>query len=872
MLVAKHTTSVISTQIDRYYDRNDPTYYGDFADTSYMNDVRANVFYERENTAYYFGVSQGDARFRDVRTNNIRVENGVTIESVNGSGRIYLGGNLHIDAQNGNDIYLNYYSGRRTRMYAPGQVEAARLDTDRIFYSFYDTRSPIYYDYNDTTYRVDANDTSILRRLTLTESLNGYLPDNFGRFRWSTGYFNNGTSTANFVADLGDNEALSQGFTAQKVPWSYAGNSDVNTGIQNIEMAGTSIATWHDGSYFTSLVIRPTTGNGGGSVYIYNDQGSGYSPGWRQVATSTTDFFNTVSVRSPIFYDQDDTTYRVDPNGTSIIRYLKVNTTGTSSGTRALTIKDQSVGEINFGSYPASWTSALQIQNNNGSNFIWISPLDDGYNARFRTAGSGLDFYTNGANNTGEYSLFVGSGYAQGIVSLRAPLFEDSSNTGYYLDPAGSSNLLQDLRTNEFYARGWFRNDNAGTGLYNSATAMHWYSDNSSRFRLYSTSSTSEILFTTSGNNPRGYVYADNGNNIGFLNNGGGWSLRVDSAGNSFHTASARAPVFFDNNDTTYYGDFNSTSDAAVRQRGGTLHGPNISWGRYLAVGGNGRYNNEASVATTDGNLHLDSRAGNNLYLQWYVGGTTFVNGSMQADIYYDRNNTSYYGDFASTSYMNDVRANIFYDRENTAFYFGSGSGDSRFNTTTVNGLYNYEWFRNYNAGQGLYNQATGRHFYSPGSSYWHLDGAAGSGGLIIYDQYNGSQGSGTGRRGYLYYDGSGFGLLNSSGNWGFRMEPGNGNAEVYRTLYASSIQANILYDRDNTAYYFDGASVNSTRFEGVSNRTKAMMGLPGRTGFSAEYYSARPRITGDTNYWTGSMGWGHSRHEQCCSLGFWLY
>jgi hypothetical protein len=35
------------------------------------------------------------------------------------------------------------------------------------------------------------------------------------------------------------------------------------------------------------------------------------------------------------------------------------------------------------------------------------------------------------------------------------------------------------------------------------------------------------------------------------------------------------------------------------------------------------------------------------------------------------------------------------------------------------------------------------------------------------------------------------------------------------------------------------------------------MMGLPGHTRNSAEYYSARPRITSNTDYWTGSMGWG---------------
>ena len=148
------------------------------------------------------------------------------------------------------------------------------------------------------------------------------------------------------------------------------------------------------------------------------------------------------SMRAPIFYDSDDTNYYLDPASTSVIRNLKVNTSGTSSGTRALTIKADGQAEISFGSYPASWTSALQIQNNNNTDIIWISPLDDGYNARFRTAGSGLDFYTDGGTaDVGTYSAFIGSGYLQGISSVRGPIFYDSDNTSYYVDPASTTYL-----------------------------------------------------------------------------------------------------------------------------------------------------------------------------------------------------------------------------------------------------------------------------------------------------------------------------------------------------------------------------------------------------------------------------------------------
>ena len=86
----------------------------------------------------------------------------------------------------------------------------------------------------------------------------------------------------------------------------------------------------------------------------------------------------------------------------------------------------------------------------------------------------------------------------------------------------------------------------------------------------------------------------------------------------------------------------------------------------------------------------------------------------------------------------------------------------------------------------------------------------------------------------------------------------GGNNVYVNNNLQAgSSLRAPIFYDSNNTAYYFNGASSHSTRFEGANARTMAYLGKPGHTRDSGEYYRARPRITGDSNYWTGAYGWG---------------
>jgi len=152
----------------------------------------------------------------------------------------------------------------------------------------------------------------------------------------------------------------------------------------------------------------------------------------------------------------------------------------------------------------------------------------------------------------------------------------------------------------------------------------------------------------------------------------------VSDSGISQTSASSRAPLFYDSNDTTYYLDPNSTADSALRIRGGALHGPNPTWGTYLLVGGDGRQNytnntTTASVCSTNGNLHIDAASGYATYLNFYDGDIVYfgsgasanvgsINSSGHASfpIYYDYNNTGYYTDPASTSNLNNVQVVTF--------------------------------------------------------------------------------------------------------------------------------------------------------------------------------------------------------------------
>lgn len=105
-----------------------------------------------------------------------------------------------------------------------------------------------------------------------------------------TVYFGASTNTTDFIAELDSKGCLAANrFSTMKVAWDYSGNSDLDTGDGVIELAGCQIDVITDsGSRPTVTITRPTTGAGGGSIWVYNNQGSGYSPGWRQIWNSST--------------------------------------------------------------------------------------------------------------------------------------------------------------------------------------------------------------------------------------------------------------------------------------------------------------------------------------------------------------------------------------------------------------------------------------------------------------------------------------------------------------------------------------------------------------------------------------------------------
>lgn len=118
------------------------------------------------------------------------------------------------------------------------------------------------------------------------------------------------------------------------------------------------------------------------------------------------------------------------------IAKLSVATSGNSSAERNITLYQSGQSLIGFGAYPGNWTAALQIQNNDNSNFLWLCPLQSGYNNRLRCA-PGLDIYVNSGSSTGTLGLQIDSSANVGI--------KGSTNSSYALNVTGDINFSGNL-------------------------------------------------------------------------------------------------------------------------------------------------------------------------------------------------------------------------------------------------------------------------------------------------------------------------------------------------------------------------------------------------------------------------------------------
>jgi hypothetical protein len=136
----------------------------------------------------------------------------------------------------------------------------------------------------------------------------------------------------------------------------------------------------------------------------------------------------------------------------------------------------------------------------------------------------GIRFYDTEDLGTQVFAIGKDGSYAQANQSMRAPIFYDLDNTGYYLDPTSTTSL----RT----VGSWRADSSSWDGEFSGKIqyhSNHWYVQAAGLF-LYRNS---------------------NGSNV----------FEINQSGTATATSDFRSPIFYDSNNTGYYCDPASTSN-----------------------------------------------------------------------------------------------------------------------------------------------------------------------------------------------------------------------------------------------------------------------------------------------------------------------
>jgi hypothetical protein len=488
-----------------------------------------------------------------------------------------------------------------------------------------------------------------------------------------------------------------------------------NTAINGTIAGGMFIDTYRDvanphysgGIWFTRNQTSGNLASGSDIVFGAMDNNSTSAlPSERMRISATGPVTASVDMRAPVYYDSNDTSYYVDPSANSIMGGVfgrgQVRATGW------------------WGSQSASGTGlGVEIGQSGSRGYVLTYNRD--------TAAYGpMSFEATDFTFTGISGGFIGVN-----TSVRAPIFYDSNNTGYYVDPASTSRMNNLSLDTVAITSGI-------TGLTSAPITTQYYN-----------------IGTTATWMPMTYQRA------------------VYNSGYVTHL------------NTGLYKNTNGWGSGAT--------------GWYAAIGGNDSYPTQAWYLTYDG------------YIQNSLG-YVLTSGSFRAPIFYDLDNTAYYGDFASTSSLNSLivgtnGSGLAYDAAATGkLYFGSAGGDASTNYHITTNMENV------------------------GGNYSKLD----------FKWY-------TGQRFYAHYAYGGVRFKEiTTGNTLFSVGEGDLRVRAY-----DSISAPIFYDSANTAYYVDPAASSNL----YSATVNSVLVLPAAAGTNSFFVG-----TGDgaslSTYNFGLSGW----------------
>ena len=277
-------------------------------------------------------------------------------------------------------------------------------------------RAPIFYDSNDTSYYIDANNTSSLKNLHVPNASAGYSILT-GAYDLNRVLIEDGRHGIVVNSDLYPYISLN--------PTSSANSNPTHGAVVSlVGKLGSGFRRWGMG-------IAQYNPNELSFGYYDNSQNPhlGVGINWTYPAQMWIDtggnLFSIGSMRSPIFYDSNDTGRYLNPSGFSNTGFLRVvgdwNNSGvhneqlTVRGSYASICQRSTVGGQAYVLHhnDDQWTLYVGRGGADGTDWNWAmraKPKQDGNYVEFRT-------------------------------SARSPIFYDSNDTTYYVDPASGSYL-----------------------------------------------------------------------------------------------------------------------------------------------------------------------------------------------------------------------------------------------------------------------------------------------------------------------------------------------------------------------------------------------------------------------------------------------
>jgi hypothetical protein len=320
---------------------------------------------------------------------------------------------------------------------------------------------------------------------------------------------------------------------------SYASNAGLLNGWARAQSGGNVVLeTASNGYLYINNWIHPANGTG-----LFYDSGPHFYESGATMYSSHT-LRSGASLRAPIFYDENDTGH-----------YIDIASSGLSANFN---------GNIEVYARSAAWAEGIRIRvpaTNTWGGIRWTRDrgnYDGNWALGFKGAGDTTDdlvFWANNGGSEGDKARMDKAGNFTAVTSSRAPIFYDSNNTSYYVNPGGTSDLLGPLN---IYNGDGAANPRLSVGR-NSSQAFHFsVDDRIATITHQQDEGSGEHSMEFYINSPT----AINDKVFRWKTNDGTLSY-LDSAG-------FKSNVYYDRDNTNYYADPNSTSklDAIVDTNG----------------------------------------------------------------------------------------------------------------------------------------------------------------------------------------------------------------------------------------------------------------------------------------------------------------